>query len=396
MCVCIRKRDNTRINEGELKMKKYVLSLLFIVVLAMSISAVQEKQRYLVKSDSNVLKSTFGVKHTFNLGFTTDLTAGQVEYLKKIGIAVEEVPQYEISDKTNGKPAPTVCKPTSINGIPWGVAMVNGGIGGNATVAVLDTGIVNHPDLTNSVIDCKDFTKGVISNTCVDGNGHGTHVSGTIAAHGKIVGVAPNTKLMEYKVCNNRGSCSSDDIAVGIRTAADKGANIISMSFGGMTETQWVKDAISYAAAHNVLLVAASGNSGGSEKSPAPGITPLFNYTINYPAADPNVIAVGAIDSDRNLAYFSSTGIDDGNDSVISEKEIEFVAPGVNVESTLNDGCYAIWSGTSMATPHVSGLASKLWTGNATATRANLRGIAHNVNGQLWDRTTGYGLPVAN
>ena len=111
-----------------------------------------------------------------------------------------------------------------------------------------------------------------------------------------------------------------------------------------------ILSAIDYAVDNGLLVVAAAGNDGPELGS------------IDYPGAYVKVIAVGAIDSNENVPDWSSRGINDG-DYIIEEKEVEFGAPGVNIESTYNDGCYEYMSGTSMATPHVSGLAAKLWQG---------------------------------
>jgi len=273
---------------------------------------------------------------------------------------------------------------------PWGIRKVGGGSGGTGIkVAVLDTGVdVDHPDLKENIIDCKDTTKRGIKRGCADGNGHGTHVSGIIAANGGpdglgIYGVAPEAKLMEIKVCGNSGFCWADDIAEGIRYAADNGANIISMSLGGDTPDPQILAAIDYAVENGVLVIAAAGNDGPEEGS------------IDYPGAYVKVIAVGAIDASENVPDWSSRGVNDG-DYVMEEREVEFGTPGVSIESTWNDGCYKYLSGTSMATPHVSGLAAKLWQGSAGATRDYLHQVAKDIWEPGDDMATGFGLPVAS
>jgi len=131
--------------------------------------------------------------------------------------------------------------------------------------------------------------------------------------------------------------------------------------------------------------MAAAGNDGPSDGS------------IDYPGANAKVMAVAAIDSSENVASWSSRGLNDG-DFVIEEREVELAAPGVSVYSTFNNGCYGTMSGTSMATPHVSGLAAKLWQGNAVSTRTHLQNLAknHDLYTVGDDSATGFGLPISN
>lgn len=276
------------------------------------------------------------------------------------------------------------CSPST--SFPWGVVRVGGGSGGEGIrIAVLDTGIdEDHPDLKDNIIDCRDAQYASLRRRCKDGHGHGTHVSGTVAANGKIKGVSPEAKLMAIKVCSDRGWCYGDDVARGIQYAADNGASVINISLGGSSISQDEKEAIDYAVQKGVLVVAAAGNNG-----------PDYN-TINYPAAYFRVMAVAAIDSNNQVANFSSRGINDG-DYTVEEREVEVAAPGVSVESTYNNGCYAFGSGTSMATPHVSGLAAKLWQGSASSTRTHLQNLAkeNDIDAPGDDPASGFGLPQA-
>ncbi len=278
----------------------------------------------------------------------------------------------------------TSCNPTTQT--PWGIVKVNGGFGGNGiTVAVLDTGVkTDHPDLKNNIVDCRDAQYSSLRKRCDDKNGHGTHVPGTIAANGKILGVSPQAKIAAIQVCSSGGYCWSDDVARGIRYAADRGYQIINLSLGGSSITSIEKDAIDYATSKGVLIVAAAGNSG-------PGVG-----SINYPGAYYKVIAVGATQSDDTIPSFSSRGTNPGSQVyVVEEKDIEFAAPGVSVESTYKDGCYAIGTGTSMATPHVSGLAAKLWQGSSQSTREYLQNKAklNDLDAPGDDPSSGFGLP---
>jgi len=246
------------------------------------------------------------------------------------------------------------------------------------------------------VVQCKDFTSPNVSvkdGVCDDRNGHGTHVSGIILADGGqdklgIYGIAPEANLFAYKVCGNDGSCWADDIAVGIRVAADNKANIINLSLGADIDNSLIRESINYAISKDLLIVAAAGNDG-----------PYFE-SIDYPAANLNVIAVGAIDISDFVPDWSSRGINSTTQPfVIEEKDIEFGAPGVNIESTWKNGGYAILSGTSMASPHIAGLAAKVWRFDVDSGSQALavRELLHQMAEDIWilgdDDATGFGLP---
>ncbi|MEM1833512.1 MAG: S8 family peptidase [Desulfurococcaceae archaeon] len=215
-------------------------------------------------------------------------------------------------------------------------------------VAVLDTGInYLHTDLQGAVVYCivslnngATFYKGTNLRNCNDPNGHGTHVAGIIAARLNGVGVAgaaPKVRLYAVRVLSASGSGYISDIARGIiestkgpdgvaGTADD--ADIISMSLGG-PHSNTLYNAVKYAYSYGVVLVAAAGNDGASSPS--------------YPAAYPEVIAVGAVDINYNVPRWSNRNPD-------------VVAPGVDILSTYRNNLYAYMSGTSMACPHVSGV----------------------------------------
>ncbi len=377
-------------------------SLALIVIAAMLLStlavSLPAPGRYLVKSRNT---GRLAVQHVFSEGFTADLSAGEALALSLRGVEIEAVPLWEVlgrpiaeGDKPSGKPSrstgriyyPSDQTPWGIQTIynDAGIAFTSGGSG--VDVAVLDTGVYkSHLDLSQRVKQCKDFTRGSLKNGCSDRHGHGTHVSGTILADagsdGKgIWGVAPAANLFAYKVCGNDGYCWTDNIAAAIRHAADQGAEIISLSLGGDAESTLIRDAIAYAVGKGVLVVAAAGNDG-----PADG-------SIDWPGADSNAVAVGAIDSSLAVPDWSSRGINNG-DFIVESREVEFGAPGVAVESTMNNGGYAVWSGTSMATPHISGLAAKFWQGSGSATRTYIQGLAVDIWSPGDDTATGFGLP---
>ncbi|KEQ56976.1 Subtilisin J protein [Marine Group I thaumarchaeote SCGC AAA799-E16] len=363
---------------------------------------------YLIKSNDQGLKNMFGVKNNFDVGFTTFLNERQATALERAGLGIEKVPLYDITKPPGGCDPWPECKngggdddggdsggsdaartATPTTQIPWGIntiyknsgAVPSGGDG--IKVAVLDTGVnKDHFDLKNRIVDCKDFTKGPnVKNRCQDDNGHGTHVAGTILADAGsdglgIYGVAPGASLMAYKVCAS--GCWTDDIAKAIDAAGSNGASIVSMSLGGDSESSLIRDAIDRNP--HILFIAAAGNDGPVDGS------------IDYPGANANVVAVGAIDSGISVPNWSSRGINNG-DYFILEREVEFGEPGVSVYSAWNDGTYNTISGTSMATPHVSGLAAKVWQGNAQDTRTYLNSLASDIWTVGDDTATGFGLP---
>jgi subtilisin len=396
-------------------MKRVLLILVITLALSAAVFASNtETKRYVVYSDNPILKKTLGVRYEFPGKFTTSLTPMQVNLLKSMGVKVREVKVYYIKDikgqietKNSDILKVSVSKryyPSDQT--PWGIEKIyndptitktSGGAGIN--VAVLDTGVyTDHPDLKNRIKQCVDFT-GIVSpvvGKCKDLNGHGTHVSGTILADGGsdgkgIYGVAPEANLLAYKVCNAAGFCYEDDIAAAINYAGNNGANIVSMSFGSDSPSDLIYAAIKDNS--NILYVAAAGNDGPDLGS------------IDYPAAYPEVIAVAAINISDYVADWSSRGINGTEYNGIDEKEIEVAAPGVNIESTWNNGGYKVLSGTSMATPHISGLAAKYWSTNTSMSkddvrkwiqeRASMYDIVLGIfAGSGYDPASGFGLPT--
>lgn len=209
----------------------------------------------------------------------------------------------------------------------------------NAPVAIADTGIDDsHPDLSGKVLKRANFTW----DPDFDGDGHGTHVAGIVAATtNNSLGVASlgyDSKLFSVKVLDNTGSGYYSWIASGVIWAADNGAKVINLSLGGSSDSQTLRDAVSYAWGKGVVIVAAAGNSNNSRAL--------------YPAYYTNSIAVAATDQNDKKASFSSYG-----------SWVDLAAPGVSILSTYQ-GNYAYLSGTSMATPFVSALSSLVFANN--------------------------------
>jgi len=214
-------------------------------------------------------------------------------------------------------------------------------LGEEVIVYVLDTGAdANHPDLKDNIDRqlARDFSR---SSTGWGGpNPHGTHCAGTIGAvvnGAGIVGIAPKVKIVPIKVLGDTGAGRSDWIAEAydyIRSLNKPG--ILSNSYGAPAPDSWTGPALKRLIDAGYWFVAAAGNSG-------PG-------TVNWPGAYPEAICVGAIDSNLNRASFSSTN-----------QTVDTCAPGVNIISTIPGGRYASFSGTSMATPCVSGVLALVW-----------------------------------
>lgn len=203
-------------------------------------------------------------------------------------------------------------------------------------VGIVDTGCdLSHPEFAGRIQASKDFTgKG----SAQDGHGHGTHVSGIVAAakDGKgVVGCAPKAELVIAKVLGDDGSGDDEQVAAGVRFCVQAGCDVINMSLGGPMPDETIHRAIQDAVTAGVVVVCAAGNSGGD---------PASQDTVNYPARFEESIAVAAVDDRETRARFSSVG-----------REVECCAPGVEVISAYPGGTYFRMSGTSMAAPHVSG-----------------------------------------
>lgn len=218
--------------------------------------------------------------------------------------------------------------------IPYGVLKLgaqhewkNINSGEDIKVAILDTGVPEHQDLNNNNIKSENFTD---SNTVYDKNGHQTHVAGTVAANGNIMGVLPSANLFHIKVLNDKGQGQDEWTAKGIEYAIDSNADVINLSLGGYNNFPKTHEAIKKATDKNIIVVAAAGNHGKK------GVT--------YPACYDEVIAVAAVNIESKRANFSAIG-----------EELEVAAAGYEVLSTWLNGEYKKIQGTSMACPAITG-----------------------------------------
>ncbi len=272
--------------------------------------------------------------------------------------------------------------------------------GAAVTVAVLDTGLkTGGNDGIGCVVNGYDIVNGDTDPT--DGDGHGTHVSGTIAQNTNnaigVAGLAHGACIMPVKVLDDNGDGSFADITEGVYYAVNNGARVINMSLGtnarfGVTNDSVFDPALEYAYANNVTVVCASGND-GSRKN------------VSYPAIYPTTIAVGAVDLKSKVTRYSNKG-----------DNLDIVAPGGDNGKDLNgdgyadgvlqetyvDGAWGYWfySGTSMASPHVAAVAALLYTDvtkdhTPDSILQALVETAQDLNESGFDRTSGHGLVQA-
>ncbi|MBS3909193.1 MAG: S8 family serine peptidase [Actinobacteria bacterium] len=253
--------------------------------------------------------------------------------------------------------------------------------GNETVVAVVDSGVdYNHPDLSTKVIKGYDYINN--DNDPMDDHGHGTHVAGitgaiTNNAQG-VAGVSWGAKLLAVKVLNSSGSGTDATVANGIRYAADNNAKIINLSLGGYDYSSTMADAVVYAQGKGCLVVAAAGNGNTSN--------------VLYPAGYQNVIGVSATRTDDGKASYSNYGW-----------YVDVAAPGGNADGTASNGIastypgnqYVYMNGTSMAAPHVAGLAALIATVYPGKTGAQLgrtiQATVDDLGAAGRDDTFGYG-----
>jgi hypothetical protein len=337
---------------------------------------VGEPQPELIKQYNGEIRVIF---HIVNV-ISANLTRSSIETLSKHpSVAyIEEIATFQIVQQE----------------IPWGVERIqapqawNISKGTEVKVAILDTGIdidwngsellikggVNFEGTTkDGSTDPKDWT---------DKNGHGTHVAGILAALDNdqlYVGVAPEVSLYAVKVLGAGGTGTAEDVIQGIEWSVNNSMQIISMSLGGPSNLQTMNDTCKNAYDAGTLLIAASGNDGDGD--------PLNTDPISYPAAYESVIAVGGTDEDDNVWEKSSTG-----------PHVELSAPATNIPSLWTYPLLATASGTSMATPHVSGVAALVWAALPTYTNDQIRKRLQETATDLGPpgRDPGYGYGIVN
>jgi subtilisin len=239
--------------------------------------------------------------------------------------------------------SPTLIKTNLNRPIPWGIRHIKAPqlwkhtSGAGIHIGVIDTGVdVQHADLSRCLGNGVNLIRqGTLP---IDDNGHGTHITGTIAASNRegMLGIAPKAIIHPVKAFDHQGSAYISDIIMGIEWCIRQRVDIINMSFGMKQRNQALCDAVQYAQKSGIIVVASSGNDGKAKG-------------IDYPARFSQTIAVGASDRRNKIASFSNRG-----------QNLDLYAPGDRIISTWPGGKYAQLNGTSMATSHVTGVIALL------------------------------------
>lgn len=338
--------------------------------LTLGIEQVVEQERYIIKFKDEMTSVTALMSSEKGNSASTnakekrsfDIVSARSEIHKAGGSIKKELEKHKMVAATMSKAAlnklrnnPNVesievdvrRKPMA-QSTPYGYTMVQANQFGQSDtqarkVCIIDTGYnLGHPDLPGT----NDGVTGQANNSAVgnwynDGNGHGTHVAGTIAAYDNnegVIGVYPGVDLHIVKIFNDDGQWTyASDLIDAITQCQDASSNVVNMSLGGGSASTAEQNAMQSFTDAGMLLVAAAGNDGNSAKS--------------YPASYDAVMSVAAVDSNENRASYSQYN-----------NQVEIAAPGSAVQSTYPTNTYASLSGTSMATPHVAGGAALVWS----------------------------------
>lgn len=306
-------------------------------------SAVREKVlALLTKNGANESAIEHIYSHSIT-GFSAFLSPGLLKKLEAEADIDYIEEDFEVSIvQSNGKGKPGGGSTQPAQQTPWGITRIGGPADGSGKTAwIIDTGIdLTHPDLNvDASRGFSAFTNGKDAGFD-DGNGHGSHVAGTIAALNNsigVVGVAPNAKVVPVKVLGSRGSGSNSGVIAGVDHVAQYGqpGDAANMSLGGGVSTALDQAVLNASNSSGVKFALAAGNETDDANNHSPA-------RVN----GPNIVTVSAHDINDTFAYFSNYG----------NPPVDVCAPGVSILSTWKDGSYNTISGTSMATPHVCGI----------------------------------------
>ncbi|HEX2409608.1 MAG TPA: S8 family serine peptidase [Solirubrobacteraceae bacterium] len=234
--------------------------------------------------------------------------------------------------------------------------------GTGITVAVVDSGVkANHPDLSGRLLSGRDWVDGGAPE---DEDGHGTHVTGTIVANRDnglgIAGVAPRASVTPLRVLDENGFGWTSDVVDAFQVAGEQGIRVVNASLGFVGPDDLERQVI---ADHpNTLYVTAAGNAGEDNDD-----AEVAEYPCSYTLV--NVLCVAATNANDAKPAFSNYG----------ENSVDVFAPGLGILSTANTGGYAVMSGTSMATPHVAGIAALLLARNRSLSTTQLKSVIINT-----------------
>lgn len=305
------------------------------------------------------------------LAARADVVSIETDYLREL-VAPPQSPPGQDKKKPAPTPQPDQTLEWNIDRIDAEAAWAAGITGAGVKLAIIDTGVGPHRDL--SLAGGFNATFQGRASDYKDLYGHGTHCAGIAAALNNsigVVGVAPGARLYSVRVMDKAKLIYDSYIIRGLQWCIDNGIDVASMSLGGDSPGA-LGPACQAAASAGIILVAAAGNDGGA---------------VDYPAAFDSVIAVSATDASDVVAWFSSRG-----------PQVELAAPGVNVRSTCastldagRDG-YEVLSGTSMATPHVAGAACLAIAAGKTNVRTALQQTADDLGAGGRDNLYGFGL----
>ncbi len=329
----------------------------------------EAEERYIIQfkdnadgavAESNAAKGNRSMSERRRARYVTDTAAVAVNsvsgrlhnVLARRGIAVASMGRYaaqQLSQRADVESVTVdpVRKPMAQT-VPYGYTMINAHRlnqtdTSGMKVCVIDTGIsAGHEDLPNQNNGLTGESNGpAVGNWYQDGHGHGTHVAGTIAAYDNgygTVGVFPGVDLHVVKIFDDNGNWTyASNLIAAIDQCKDAGAKVVNMSLGGGGSSSYESNAMQQFEDDGILLVAAAGNAGNNSKA--------------YPASYDSVVSVAAVGSNGTRAWYSQH-----ND------QVEIAAPGSGVYSTGKNNNYRNMTGTSMATPHVSGAAALLWS----------------------------------